>query len=100
MLRLSLHVKLVITIAVLLILAVSSLSLFLINHEKIIIHTDLKERGLVLADSLAYNAEYGVLTTNTVILARLIAGVMAQPDVVYCVIRDINGKVLAFWAGK
>jgi PAS domain S-box-containing protein len=96
MLRLSLHLKLVITIAVLLILAVSSLSLFLINHEKIIIHTDLKERGLVLADSLAYNAEYGVLTANTVILTRLIAGVMAQPDVVYCVIRDINGKVLAF----
>ena len=96
MLKLSLHAKLTITIVVLLILAVSSLSLFLINHEKIIIYKDLKERGLVLADNLAYNAEYGVLTAHTVILTRLIAGVMAQPDVVYCVIRDTDGKVLAF----
>ena len=96
MLKLSLHVKLTITIVVLLILAVSSLSLFLINHEKIIIYKDLKERGLVLADNLAYNAEYGVLTAHTVILTRLITGVMAQPDVVYCVIRDTDGKVLAF----
>ena len=96
MLKLSLHAKLTITIVVLLILAVSSLSLFLINHEKIIIYKDLKERGLVLADNLAYNAEYGVLTAHTVILTRLITGVMAQPDVVYCVIRDTDGKVLAF----
>src|SRR4030042_1793406 len=93
--RLGLLLKLTITITLLLITAIVVLSFFMINHEKVIIHADLKERGLALASNLAYNAEYGVLTANTSILSRLIAGMIVQPDVVYCVIRDLNGNVLA-----
>jgi two-component system, NtrC family, sensor kinase len=94
--KFSLLVKIVITIAVLLVSAISVLSVVLLNHERTIIHQDIQERGLALADNVAYNCEYGVLTLNAAILSKLIAGVMEQPDVAYCVIRDINNKILAF----
>lgn len=77
------------------IFSISILSLFLINHEKTVIRTDLQERGLALANNLAYNSEYGILTANVTELSRLITGLLKQPDVGYCIIRDQSGGVLA-----
>jgi len=87
--------KLIITITILMICSVSVLSFFLINHEKSVIRTDLQERGLDLANNLAYNSEYGVLTANVVELSRLITGLIKQPDVAYCIIRSPDGNILA-----
>ena len=92
--RLGLRTKSIIAITILLISAVSILSFFFINHEKQIIHRDLKNRGLSLAKNLAYNSEYGVLTTNITVLNNLVRGIMEQPDIAYCIIQDLEGKIL------
>ena len=55
----------------------------------------LSERGLVLARSLAFNSAYGVYTEDTVTLIRLLEGVMAEPDALFAVVTDAQGKELA-----
>jgi methyl-accepting chemotaxis protein len=77
------------------ILGAAILSWFVIRHEKKIVQDELKKRGLSLAKNLAYNSEYGVLIANQTILLKLINGVMKEDDVVYCVIQDSEGQVLA-----
>ena len=63
--------KLIVTTTILMICSISVLNFFIINHEKMVIRTDLQERGLALANNLAYNSEYGVLTANVTELSRL-----------------------------
>gem|GEM_PF-1826913 len=53
------------------------------------------ERGLVLARNLSINAGYGVFTEDQITLGRLLDGVMAEPDVLFAVVTDTDGKVLA-----
>ncbi len=89
------RVKSIIAITILVIGVASILSLFFIKHETRIIHSDLKEMGLVLASNLAYNAEFGVLTSSQSNLANLIEGVVKQKQVAYCIIQDIKGNALA-----
>jgi len=55
----------------------------------------LSERGLVLARNLAINSGYGVFTEDLLTLNRLLDGVMAEPDVLFAVITDKDGKPLA-----
>ncbi|MFH1640588.1 MAG: ATP-binding protein [Candidatus Omnitrophota bacterium] len=95
-LKFGLAAKFIITVTILLIVTISILGLYFINHERGIINEDLKERGLSLADNLAYNSEYGMLTANIDILSTLVAGVMKQPDVAYCIIQDLDGKQLVY----
>jgi len=92
--KFGLFAKLVLTVSGLMIFLTVILSLFFINHEKSVIREELKERGLSLANNLAYNCEYGVLTDNAAELSRLLKGVMVQSDVSYCIIRQATGKVL------
>jgi len=99
MTRMGLLTKLILTTTILMILSISVLSLVLIDQEKTVIRTDLQERGLALANNLAYNSEYGVLTANVTELSRLITGLLKQPDVGYCIIRGQDGKILAISAG-
>ena len=87
--------KAIMAITIFVICIVTILSVFFIKHEHTIIHSDLRQMGLVLANNLAYNAEYGVLTDNADILKNLIEGVMKQPQVAYCLIHDVDGSVLA-----
>ncbi len=91
--------KLIVTTTILMICSISVLNFFIINHEKMVIRTDLQERGLALANNLAYNSEYGVLTANVTELSRLIVGLLKQPDVGYCIIRGQNGNILASSGG-
>lgn len=83
-----------ITISFLIMGVASLLSIFFIKHETRIIHDDLKELGLVLANNLAFNAEYGILTSNTSNLSNLIEGIIKQSQVAYCIIQDTNGNTL------
>ena len=92
----SLTAKLIIAITTLIFLVTLVLYLFFIQHERRIIRDNLREMGISLANNLAYNSEYGVLTANLEVLSNLVSGIMEQPDVAYCLVHDSTGKVLAF----
>jgi len=91
---LSLTVKFIIFITLLLILVISGLSFFFISQERKTLDNGLKDLGISLANNLAYNSEYGVLTANAAALSDLAKGIMEQQDVVYCIILDSKGKLL------
>src|SRR5919108_5708322 len=58
------------------------------------------KRGDYIADNLAYNAKYGVLTEDKTLLTQLLEGTLSAgasegSDVVGAIIRDAKGNVLA-----
>lgn len=91
--KIGLRFKFFIAITILVVGVATILSLFFINQGKRVIHDSLKQRGLTLASNLAYNAEYGVFAANKEALSKLVEGVMKQPDVAYCYLQDIEGKI-------
>ncbi|MDH4229566.1 MAG: HAMP domain-containing histidine kinase [Nitrospirota bacterium] len=56
---------------------------------------EFTERGFVLARNLAFNAGYGVYTRDQISLSQLLDGVMEEPNVLFAVIADGDGRVLA-----
>lgn len=52
------------------------------------------ERGLLLAENLAYNSKYGVVAEDRLTLESLIKGVFRIEDVIYVGISDSGGKIL------
>lgn len=65
--------------------------LFTSQTEKIV-RRQFADKGEVLARTLAYNAEYGLLTGNKDALRTLAAAAMDQPDVIFCAIKDSEGR--------
>ena len=70
------------------------LGTYFLQREKAAFLLEMDERARTTLDSLTAGAEYWVLTGNTANLSRLAAGVLRQKDVVYCEIRDVDGKTL------
>ncbi|MBN2119875.1 MAG: PAS domain S-box protein [Candidatus Omnitrophica bacterium] len=93
--RISLRVKWVIYIAILIVLSASALSFYFIGKLKTSEKAHLVRQGLNLTSNLAYNSEYGVLIANEEMLSKLIQGVTREKDVVYCVIQDLQGRILS-----
>ncbi len=56
---------------------------------------ELDVRGEMMARQLAPAAEYGVIVGNRAALMALLTPLMAEPDVIFVVIRDASGAVLA-----
>jgi len=79
--------------ALLMVLAVSLMSLSLYNHNRGI-RAELLKRGGVSAENLAYNAAYPVLIGDTVSLIDFTGGVLAEKEVLYVGLVDGDGRVL------
>ena len=92
--RFSLLWTAVIGITGLIILAVSVLTVFFINHQKKIVFENLKKRGTELAANLAQNSAYAVLTQNTEILRNFSANLLNLTDVKYCFFMNESGQEL------
>ena len=65
-----------------------------------LLRQQMVKRGDYIADNLAYNAKYGVLTEDKTLLTQLLQGAMSAgasegSDVVGAMIRDAKGNVLA-----
>jgi methyl-accepting chemotaxis protein len=66
-----------------------------------LLRAQMVKRGHYIADNLAYNSKYGVLTEDKPLLTQLLEGALAagsgnqQSDVVGAMIRDANGAILA-----
>ncbi len=94
-LRTSLTFKFVL-VTVLIVAATSLIiSHYLIQHEVESIKLALIESGASLARSLAHNSEYGVLVSNREALDRALKGVKDEKDVVYAIILNKRGDVIA-----
>lgn len=79
----------------LVILVSVTVAFFFTKSQQRLISSQYLEKGMILARGLGYNSEYGVLTGNREMIENLVIGTMNQPDVIYCVIRNIKGKILA-----
>jgi len=93
--RFGIHVKFILTIVLLIILTSIIMSWFFIKREVDLIQTHLKLKGATLVRNLAYNSLYAVLTNNQGMLKTLARGQISEEDVVFCLLQDAQGTVLA-----
>ena len=66
-----------------------------LKGARALLTAQLQERGLVLDRNLAINAGYGVYTEDIITLTQLLDAVMAEPDVLFAVLTNVEGRVLA-----
>jgi len=92
--KFSLLIKAIIGVTVLILTVAVILSFGFIVYSQKIIYSELKERGMMLASNLAHDAELGVLTLNHSTLDDLLKGVMQQSDAAYCLIQDMEEKII------
>jgi signal transduction histidine kinase/ActR/RegA family two-component response regulator len=91
----SLKVKVMTFMSLMLLIVGASLSWYFLNQTRAIIAEELEKRALSLTVSLANNSRYGVLTEDTIILQELVEGMLQEEGVLFVVIADRQGKVLA-----
>jgi signal transduction histidine kinase len=96
-LHLGLKTKFVLTISFLILLTSVILSGFLIKRQSLLIQRELEKRGESMVRNLAHNSEYGVLVENKSLLLNLMEGLYQEEEVVYILIQDKSGKILADW---
>lgn len=68
--------------------------MYIIRDETEHMRQVLDELASVLLSNLAINLEYPVIIRDTGAISRLVKGVMAQKDVVYCRVEDNDGTLL------
>jgi signal transduction histidine kinase/DNA-binding response OmpR family regulator len=93
--RLGLRFKITAYISLVVILTATVLGWFLVRRQVREIADHLKEKGAVIARGVASASEYGVLTGDETIFASIIAGLIKESDVAYCIIYDNKGEPLA-----
>ncbi len=70
------------------------LGFYFIQHEKNILNSELNERVNSLLSNLSINSEYPVLIKDHNAISKLVKGVLAQKDIIFCKIIDKNGIIL------
>jgi two-component system NtrC family sensor kinase len=98
--RFGLREKFVIVVSLVIVASMLIISGYLIKRQNEIYRTELEKRGRALAANLAYNAEYGVILESNEELDNLIKGVARSNDIIYVVIKDKSGRVLAETGGN
>ena len=93
--RIGLGTKIVAATSFAVILTTVASSAFFYARTKNIIFDNLQKKGSTISTNLSYIAKYGVLTEDTAALNELVQGAMQTEDVVYIIIQDEQGKVLA-----
>ena len=79
----------------LMILAVGASCWYLLRQTREVLTEELQKRAISLAQNLAHTSKYGVLTEDEVILRELIEGTLQEDSVLFVLIADAEGKVLA-----
>jgi nitrogen fixation/metabolism regulation signal transduction histidine kinase len=87
--------KFTISLSALIVLTSITLGWFFGRSGVALIKGGLMERGRSLAKNLAYNSEYGTLIVNETVLSQLVEGVIREEDVLYAVIQNEAGELLA-----
>jgi signal transduction histidine kinase/DNA-binding response OmpR family regulator len=93
--RLGLRLKITAYISLMVILTATVLGWFLVRRQAREISGHLKEKGEFLGRHTALLSEYGVVTGDETMFDSIIAGLTEEEDVVYCIISDNHGEILA-----
>ena len=72
----------------------STIVFFFVTWTKNELYREIEKRGKIEAKSLAYDAKYGVITEDTVILDHFVEGRMVKPDIMFIVIENNDGTVI------
>ena len=94
-LRLSLKLKLTLLITTLLVLTVLLVSVFLVRQEQESLTNEMSKRGRTIARDLANASKNPILSNDDLTLSLLVQDAMKDPDVVYVIFVDADGKVVA-----
>jgi len=68
---------------------------FFISQQRNLITDELRARGRILALTVAYDIEYGILTGGETLVRQLVRNVGEQRDVAYIEVMDEKGEILA-----
>jgi two-component system NtrC family sensor kinase len=93
--KFALREKFVAVVSLVIVASMFIISGYLIKRQNEIYHQELGKRGQAIVANLAYNAEYGVILEASDELENLIKGVAMADDVIYVVIANAEGKILA-----
>src|SRR5262245_8977636 len=93
--RLPLRLKLSVLIISLLAATVVLVSGFLLRTQQRTLTDEMSKRGLTIAQNLAAGAKTAILTRDDLGLQLLVRDVARDGDVVYVVVTDSSGKVIA-----
>ncbi len=93
--RFGIHLKFIVTIVLLIMLTSIVMSWFFITREVDLIQAGLRHRGEALVRTLAHTSLYVVATKNQEMLKSLVRGPIREEDVVFCLIQDAHGDMLA-----
>ncbi|MBN1823399.1 MAG: HAMP domain-containing protein [Endomicrobiales bacterium] len=93
--RVGLPVKILLSVSILIILTSLSLTWFFIKNQIVQVRAALEDRCSMMARNLAYNSEFGVLTTNKNFLKKLNEIVTKEQDILYSLVYDKNGRIMA-----
>lgn len=94
-LRTSLKVKAVACISLMILAVGASLSWYFLRQTKGMLTEELQKKALSVAQNLAYDSKYGILTEDEVILRQLIQGSLQEDSVLLVLIADAEGRILA-----
>ena len=91
----SLKYKLVTFFSLIIISVCSGISFTFYKQAQKQLIEEFTDKGLLLAENLAYNSIYGVYTEDLRSLRELILGVLRVEEVIYVVISDYEGRILS-----
>jgi adenylate cyclase len=92
---LSLKLKLTLLITTLLVLTVLLVSVFLVRQQQQSLTSEMTKRGRTIARDLGNASKNPILSNDDLTLSLLVQDAMKDPDVVYVVFADADGKILA-----
>src|SRR3990170_7861846 len=92
----SIRLKFILILSVLFLLMGAVSAFFFIHRTEKQLHSNLVEKGEILAEDLAYNAIFGISMEDSEILGILIDGVINRKDIAYVIIYNSQGRELAF----
>ncbi len=92
--RLSVQIKAIAAISVLMVALAFSLMTVSLYYSGDAIRDELLMRGRIATNSLAHNASYATLITDTTSLTDLLDGIMAEKEVLYARIVEPSGTVI------
>lgn len=93
--RFGIHLRFILIIVLLIMLTSISVSWFFIRREVALIQGNLREKGETLVRSLAHSSLYPILANSQDLLRTLVRGPMSEEEVIFGLIHDAKGTILA-----
>lgn len=91
----SFKAKLIFSFVLLILIIFSFYLFFSLSHSIKILEQGLVKKGIVLVEDLGYSSEFGILAADPTFVEASILGIFEKKDVLFVVVYDRKGKVIA-----